>query len=385
MASYVKEVYENLDRRLATASVTAFALGLLVRGFLVSGKHGQIVASPLSTLLPKLSTDEHKNLPYPPDSLPGARDVQSPYGSIRVYEFGPETGRKVLLVHGISTPCLALGGIAHQLADKGCRVMLFDLFGRGYSENPADLPHDIRLFSTQILLATASSPLPWHRFSIVGYSLGGGISAGFAAYFPHNIESLVLLCPSGLIRARHFSRSNRLLYSEGVIPEPLLLRLVKRRLKTPLYPPKAPKNDGKIGTEQAVKAEVPIESNSTAVLSRKHPDVTIERAVVHQVDHHDGFVSAFMSSIRYGPIQNQHELWGRISAELAQRSSESGANAKLLIIAGDRDSIIDATELREDATAVFGDHLHFEVVSAGHDAPIVKAVEVSNLIWQSWN
>jgi pimeloyl-ACP methyl ester carboxylesterase len=60
--------------------------------------------------------------------LPGARDVASPYGSIRVYEWGREEGPKVLLVHGITTPCIALGGVAHALVDRGCRVMLFDLY-----------------------------------------------------------------------------------------------------------------------------------------------------------------------------------------------------------------------------------------------------------------
>lgn len=47
------------------------------------------------------------------------------YGSIRVYEFGPEDGEKVLLVHGISTPCITLSHIAHGLVARGCRVMLF--------------------------------------------------------------------------------------------------------------------------------------------------------------------------------------------------------------------------------------------------------------------
>ena len=65
------------------------------------------------------------DLPYPPDALPGARDVDTPYGSVRVYEWGPETGERVLLVHGISTPSVALGDLAHELASKGYRVMLF--------------------------------------------------------------------------------------------------------------------------------------------------------------------------------------------------------------------------------------------------------------------
>jgi hypothetical protein len=47
------------------------------------------------------------------------------YGAIRVYEWGPEDGRKVLLVHGVTTSCLTLGAIAHGLVEKGCRVMLF--------------------------------------------------------------------------------------------------------------------------------------------------------------------------------------------------------------------------------------------------------------------
>ena len=158
----------SIDRRLLLSTTTAFALGLLVRGFLQPDKKGRVIPSPLTTLLPKLSHDEQAKLPYPPDSLPGCRDISTPYGSIRAYEFGPEDGRKVLLVHGISTPCLALGAVAHELAEKGCRVMLFDLFGRGYSENPGDLPHDLRLFTTQILLVLSSSPLSWMKFSLVG-------------------------------------------------------------------------------------------------------------------------------------------------------------------------------------------------------------------------
>jgi pimeloyl-ACP methyl ester carboxylesterase len=75
-----------------------------------------------------ISEEDNHNLPLPNDVLPGARDVASPYGSIRVYEWGREDGPKVLLVHGITTPCIALGGVAHALVDRGCRVMLFDLY-----------------------------------------------------------------------------------------------------------------------------------------------------------------------------------------------------------------------------------------------------------------
>ena len=372
----------NLDRRLVLTTATAFGLGLLVRGFLLAPRKSHVIESPLTTLLPDLSPERLSKLPYPPDSLPGARDVRTPYGSVRAYEFGPEDGRKVLLVHGVSTPCLALGAVAHGLADKGCRVCLFDLFGRGYSDNPSDLPQDIRLFTTQILLVLASSPLSWKNFSIVGYSLGGGISAGFTSYFPNLVESLVLIAPSGLIRARHFSRTSRVLYSEGVIPEPILLRMVKNRLKTPLYPAKKQPEDEKLHAADAVEAEVNIEANSQATLSKSHPDVTIESAVAHQVDNHNGFVSAFMSSIRYGPITRQHPLWQRIGQNMTSQGDNN--MSKVLIVCGERDPIINRDELEEDAKAVFDGKLVFNVLPAAHDVPIVKGKDVVDCIWSFW-
>jgi hypothetical protein len=67
-------------------------------------------------------------VPYPPDVLPGGRDVLTPYGSIRVFEWGRISGEKVLLLHGIGTPCLALGSLAKELVGRGYRVMLFGEF-----------------------------------------------------------------------------------------------------------------------------------------------------------------------------------------------------------------------------------------------------------------
>lgn len=110
---------------LIAAAGASFALGLLLPSLLIREEHETgVLRSPRRVLSPKQNS-EH---PLPNDVLPGARDVASPYGSIRVYEWGPEDGPKVLFVHGITTPCIALGGVAHALADRGCRVMLFDLY-----------------------------------------------------------------------------------------------------------------------------------------------------------------------------------------------------------------------------------------------------------------
>lgn len=387
------EVGLNLPTILTASALVAS--GFLLRGFSSSGKKPRTIASPRESLLPKLSKAEIADLPYPPDALPGARDIASPYGSIRAYEWGPEDGPKVLLVHGISTPCLALGSVAHGLVEKGHRVMLFDLFGRGYSDTPADLNHDIRLSTTQILLVLTSSPISWtgsssNRFALIGYSLGAGISAAFASYFPNLINSLTLIAPSGLIRPHNLGRANRLLYSQGVIPEALLHRAVKSRLKTPLFAKKTSEDANPIGAEDAVKAEINLEPSDHVVLSKEHPNITIESAVSHQVDHHDGFVGAFMSSIRHGPIVEQHDVWRTIGKRLTEQnasansSSEWLGDGKVLIIVGRHDVIIKADELVPDATAALDGNVEFRYIDAGHEAPIKHGDVVVDYIIEFW-
>lgn len=71
----------TLDRNMvyiiSASVITTFAvLTVSRRGF--RGKQGKILPSPRETLLPKLTKAEIEALPYPPDVLPGGRDVESP-------------------------------------------------------------------------------------------------------------------------------------------------------------------------------------------------------------------------------------------------------------------------------------------------------------------
>jgi hypothetical protein len=129
---FLSGAFSNNQSHLRLLAVTgaSFTLGLLARSvFPRNGPSQTVLVSPRSTtVLPDISESERRKLPLPPDVFPGARDVASPYGSMRVYEWGPEDGPKVLFVHGITTPCISLGGLAHALVDRGCRVMLFDLW-----------------------------------------------------------------------------------------------------------------------------------------------------------------------------------------------------------------------------------------------------------------
>ena len=121
----------------ATASAGPTSLALIIMAFatvVLLRRHGhskaraklrQKIPSPRETLLPHLPNDQAALLPYPPNILPGARDVETLYGMMRIYEWGPEDGKKILMVHGDTTPGPMFSPIAQKLVERGCRVMIF--------------------------------------------------------------------------------------------------------------------------------------------------------------------------------------------------------------------------------------------------------------------
>ncbi|KXJ85994.1 Alpha/Beta hydrolase protein [Microdochium bolleyi] len=513
----------------AAAMATVAAAGLAGMYMATSRQHPSssasggtsraVTPSPLTTQVPHLTPAQVAALPYPPTTaagsapepaLPGGRDVPTAYGSVRVYEWGPVTGEKVLLVHGISTPCIALGDLAWELVGRGYRVMLFDLFGRGYSDAPTDVPYDARLYTTQILLVLASSELSWlgapsssspattttgndtdggsGGFHLVGYSLGGCLCVAFAAQFPHILRSLSLVATSGLIRQHHIGRASRLLYESGWLPERLVREMVRRRIRPASAPAPAPgdaaselrtagarageknngvdsgasaKSDGlealmlgeatqtdpssaraQEGHAREQRGKTPMPADNTrksqhsdasggaafdsASLSRHRPDVTVSSVVRWQVDQHEGFIGAFLGTIRAAPIYapsgdaDWTALRGILSSSLASASaSASGeedegvvvvredgeggreggrkglaAKGKILIVLGGKDSVIDCEETVADATAILNgggegsaapSRVDFAILpDAGHEVVITASAEVANALVGHW-
>ncbi|KAK1988719.1 Alpha/Beta hydrolase protein [Colletotrichum cereale] len=331
-------------------------------------KWGTAIPNPLKTKMPKLAGDEVKKLPYRPDSFPGARDVETPYGSIRVYEWGSTTGPKVILIHGISTSCMTLGRIAHALAARGCRVMLFDLFGRGFSDGVGDLPHDARLYTTQVLLALASSPLAWsgtNSVRVIGYSLGGAVAASFAAAFPHMVESLVLLAPAGLIRAENFGLLAQLTFQSGLVPERILAAVTRKRLQRPLASKRS-----NVVAEEDDPVEKFVDVAAAEVSGPGGEDVQVELRVREYVPwmvaHHEGFVPAFMSCVRWAPLTGQHETW---------RALGRRAKGTTAVLIGRTDEVIDVEHYAKDGLPLLGgqDNVLWKVLPGGHDFVMTKA------------
>ncbi|KAL2269033.1 hypothetical protein VTJ83DRAFT_3879 [Remersonia thermophila] len=375
------------------------------------------IPSPLTTHLPHLAPSERSALPYPPDVLPGARSVPTPYGTIHVFELGPLGGPKVLLLPGISTPCISLASLAEALAARGCRVMLFDLFGRGYSDAPppAEVDYDLRLYAAQILLALASSPAAWtgdDAFHLVGYSLGGGLAVGFARYFARMVRSVVVIAGGGLVRKHHVGWRSRMLYGKkGWLPDGLVHWLVRRRL----MPPGGGADGGGGGggggkTETKMAAEVVGSGNvngagkgcwhknadvsggndfDNAVLLARRPEHTVSSVMDWQLRHHEGFIPAFVSSIRHAPIYEQTEDWLALGQHLSERRERPELpglrGGKILVILGESDPVVLKEELIHDATAVLGeDGFEAVVLDAGHELVMTKAEDIARVVSAFW-
>ncbi|MDG1354304.1 MAG: alpha/beta hydrolase [Sulfitobacter sp.] len=112
---------------------------------------------------------------------------------------GPTEGPLVMCVHGLTTPSFVWGALTKGLVAMGFRVLVYDLYGRGFSDRPDSL-HDKVFFNQQLddLLVHLSIEEPFH---LIGYSMGGAVAAGFTATHPTRVRRLVLLASAGMTRA----------------------------------------------------------------------------------------------------------------------------------------------------------------------------------------
>ncbi|KFG78665.1 alpha/beta hydrolase [Metarhizium anisopliae] len=329
---------------------------------------------------------------YAPDVFPGGRDVETAYGTIKVFEWGPEDGEKVLLLHGIGTPCVALGDMAREFVRKGCRVMLFDLFGRGYSDAPSDLPYDDRLYTSQILLVLTSSRIPWtgsSSFHIVGYSLGGALAAAFAAYHANLLRSATLICPGGLVRPSHVSLKSRILYSEGLLPSWLVNGLARRRLEPRPGTASADIPDPSVSNVDGDDSQ-DVDFDQVPVCAGDASGPKVGDVVRWQLRNNAGFVPAYMSTIRNAPIYGQHEgVWRRLSEQLALRREDEQVpgleGGRICLILAERDPIVVKEEWIADSFAVLGEEaVDIRVLKGGHEIAISKGEEVADVAMAAW-
>ncbi|KAJ8070033.1 hypothetical protein OCU04_000434 [Sclerotinia nivalis] len=333
-------------------------------------------------------------------------------------------GPKILLIHGISTPCISLHSLATTLASShGCRVLLFDLFGRGYSDGVSDLPHDERLYTAQILLVLTSSSLSWvgDGFNILGFSMGGGIAVDFAVAFPGMVKDVILLAPSGLIREEHFGWMGKAM-RKWWFPDGLWGWILRRRVRGAYrvvsnllssLKDKRNEDQGQVDSEliMTIPASSPIANTDTRMsfddtpISPSIPYTTIGQVMHWQTHQHHGYANAFASSIMYASVSGRGDTWRGLwgpwapcHSSITQEKIKNSQREKILVVLGECDDVILAEELKEDleevveniAVGVGGDgegSMGFEerivwkvVEGAGHEFPITRGEEVAGFI-----
>ncbi|OAA43167.1 Alpha/beta hydrolase fold-1 [Metarhizium rileyi] len=304
---------------VATAAAVATASLILVAKAVLWPRRRRVLPSPLRTVLPRASREELSRLVYLPDAFPGARDVETP-----------------------------------------------DLFGRGFTDGVGDIPHDTRLYTTQMLLVLASSRLCWTGeagFRLIGYSLGGGIVIPFANAFPHMVSSLVLLAPAGLIDAASFGSVTRFVFSSGFVPERILAVLTGRRLQRPIA---------------SRAAEVLAAAEAESLVGEKSPlEVRVSEYVRWMVLNHEGFVPAFMSCLRYAPLTEQHGEW----KGLARRQRRTTA-----IIFAEKDELISAEDYARHGLPLVGgeEHVFWRVVPGSHDFVMTHSAAIMKELDDFW-
>ncbi len=121
--------------------------------------------------------------------------ISTEVGMVHYRDEGAKAAPTILLVHGFSTPSIVYQDYFQKLTSAGYRVIAFDTIGRGYSDRPATT-YDEDLFLVQIksLKETLEVQTPFH---LVGYSMGGGIVADYAARYPEDAASVTFLAAVG--------------------------------------------------------------------------------------------------------------------------------------------------------------------------------------------
>ena len=205
---------------------------------------------------------------------------------------GPVRGPVIVCVHGLTTPSFVWGGLTRGLALLGFRVLIYDLYGRGYSDRIKG-KQDAGFFLTQLEDLLAHEGVG-DDVTLLGYSMGGAITTCFAAAHPDRVRQLILLAPAGMGMAQ--GKLAKFIINTPVIGDWLMLALYPSNLRAGL------------------RAERDTPSSVEGITDLQDAELN-----------HRGFVPAVLSSLRgvlLRPLKEEHQkihrsgipvlaIWGR--------------------------------------------------------------------------
>ena len=100
----------------------------------------------------------------------------------------------IVLIHGFSVPSYIWDPTFQKAKDSGYKVLRFDLYGRGYSENP-DTDYTDELFARQGLELLDS--LSIDKSILIGLSNGGRVISKMANIDPDRVDKMIYVSSNG--------------------------------------------------------------------------------------------------------------------------------------------------------------------------------------------
>lgn len=199
----------------------------------------------VAAALPALA-ERRRHAPDPARRAPGTILPLS-QGGTHARWIGPARGPVAVAVHGMTTPSAIWDGFAAQLGAIGYRVLVYDLYGRGLSDDVAG-PQDAAFFLRQLDDLLDHFALT-EDVTLIGYSLGGAIAAAYAAQRPERLKRLILIAPTGIEVVE--TRLERFVRQTPVLGDWLFALLGPRRLRrnadgSALPPPIAALQEGEL-------------------------------------------------------------------------------------------------------------------------------------------
>ena len=126
---------------------------------------------------------------------PGAF-IDLKHGRTHYRHFGQQSAPLAVCVHGLTTPSFVFEALADGLVAKGYRVLVYDHYGRGFSDRP-NAAQDREFFMSH--LDELLNALGEHeKFLLIGYSMGGAVATAYTAAFAQRVRNLVLVAPAGM-------------------------------------------------------------------------------------------------------------------------------------------------------------------------------------------
>lgn len=199
---------------------------------------------------------------------------------------------------------------------------------------------------------------------MIGFSMGGSITMDFLGTFSDHINSVVLLGPGGLLRDLPTDYKSLWYQYPSLISSSYMRRL--------------------IGTLLGVDLSAAPSKDLTPTTTFSPAD-----ALQFQFDHHNGHVRSFLSTLQYGPLQNQEAVWKKacdiIKGMPTLSSQQRVLSDKILVICGEDDSVVPPDHVKEDLTRLLGpEHFEFGIVPGGHGFPYPEGSQIGQRILDFW-